>query len=438
MSQLILSEAAVFSLGMVVLAWVSHRRFTQKVADTAPSLLAASGILASLLAVALAQFATAPPDGGPILQRWDLGVAFLTSAVGLACALSIKARYALLGIPADLAIDPGPSNGELLSALDRQLSLMELNRQALQHFEQMTIGNAAGSLLTNVERLRIQQEERLRALHESIDAIGAQQARFAGQTSSQMERSHAALADLAADHMASHEQMTAWAEHLRQAFDALSEKQAAHNLAMKSGLREVVEDFTARITAQLRDSLEKLDEALAATLAVQSRHVSQVTEMMHHERRSADQIARATDGFHKLVERSSALASVADEIQRSAELLGPRQEAIALSLNGLTEVVSNSQAANDAISRRLAQLRSDLEDSIQHTGEKIRRQIAEDAIKARQQAVSYSKELEALNRSSGSQAQLLASLSSKLTSDLGTLAQQSKRLLELSKSGRSN
>src|SRR6476646_9041126 len=132
MSQLILSEACVFSLGMVVLAWVSHRRFTQKVADTAPALLAGTGLLASLLAIALAQFSTEQFHGDLFAPRWELGAAFLTSAVGLACALSIKGRYALLGIPTALAIDPGPSNRDLLSALDRQFSLLEQDRQTLR------------------------------------------------------------------------------------------------------------------------------------------------------------------------------------------------------------------------------------------------------------------------------------------------------------------
>jgi hypothetical protein len=437
MNQLILLETGVFSLGMMVLAWASHRRFTQKVADTTPALLAGTGLLASLLAIALAQFGTEQLYGDLFAPRWELGAAFLTSAVGLACALSIKGRYALLGIPTALAIDPGPSNRDLLFALDRQFSLLEQDRQTLRQFEERTIGNVSGSLRTNLQRLHTEQANRLDALRESIDSGCTTQADLASQTSAQVERLHAVLADLVQDHSASTELMGVRTEHLRKVLDALSEKQAAHYVAMRNGLREVIEDFTARIAARFRDSLEKLDEAVDSALAVQSKHVAQVTEMMHHERRSADQIARAIDAFHKLVERGAALASIADEIQRSAELLGPRQEAIALSLNELTVLSSNAQAANDALSRRITQLRGDLEDCIQHNGEKIRRQLSEDSTKARQQMVSYGKELEALNRSSGSQSQLLASLSAKLASDLGTLAQQSKKVLELSKSGRS-
>ena len=438
MSQLILLETAIFSLGMIVLAWVSHRRFTQKMADTAAALLPTIGLLGSALGIALAAFDHAQLHPALLQPRWDLGVALLASVLGLTFALSIRARYAIWGIPAALAIDAGPTNRDLFVAMERQFSMLAQHADALAHLLRDLLGDSHASLSTKLDCMRSEHAQRLDILRESLASAASQRTDIASQTTAQLDDLQTALGELTRDETQNTEQVLAQSERLRSSFDAFAEQQASENhAAMNRALKVVIDDFNVSINAGFRENLARLEAAVATTITLQDKHRAYVTELMHHERRSADHMSRTTEAFHRLVEHSTGVAEFSEHIQHALERLGPRQDATASALSELAELISTFKLANDAASQRLTQLVSEVDQSMQRTGDQIRRQATEHNTKVQQQVAAFSRELsEALNKISGSQTQQIATLSSKIAADLGALAQQSKKLLELSKTTR--
>lgn len=378
--------AGATALAIAAAACAAHWRFTQRVADAAPGLLVMAGVLGTVVGIALAGFEAA---GELRALGRHVAVALVASAVGLAAALSLALRHTFFGIPRAMALDPGPSNGELMAAL---------------------VG--------------------LRAM---FAAEGAEAAHRAAQALAQQQRLHDELVRQGQAQGAHQQRMQAQAAHLGEAFAGFAGQQTALNREMVASLERTLEHFSARIDGQFRGHLATLEEAVARAVALQAKHCAQVTDMMHHDRRLADAMGRTTESFELLVERSTSLAEVSGHLQRASELLGPRQEALAAAL---AELASRSDTAAEAAQQRLEGLRSALEESIQDSGNKIRRQLADEGSKARQHTGSIDKELEALSKSAGSQAQQLSAMSSKFGADLAGVSQQLKRLLDWSRIAR--
>lgn len=329
------------SLALAAALLAVHLRFTLRNATLSAFPLLCGGVLGPLLALML-DHAELPASASVSLR------ASLTPLlIGLAGAASVRIRYLVAGIPAALAVPPGPSNTDLLAAI---------------------------------------------ALHDKGLELAVGDIRRA---------------------------QTAW-------------EQAGK--AQLAALQAFVAD-TGRL-------LEK--------------HRMQQMETMHHERRSADQIGRSVQEFHALLAQSEELATLAGQVRQALELLGPRQEALGASLDDLTqdlgrandgvaglhsqldaalaEFALRSRRPPDGMGQRMGQNSGELQQALQRAAEQTRTHISDIAGKHQQQITAMNKELsEALGKQLAAMQKQLAGMQSKLSTDLAPMAQQIRRVADLSK-----
>ncbi|MES2317751.1 MAG: hypothetical protein V4631_09680 [Pseudomonadota bacterium] len=323
-------------------------------------------------------------------------------ALAVVGALSIRLRHTVWGIPARFAPKAEPGNAELAFALDRQQALLRdiLAASAREH-------GMTGALL---QRQLTAQEEGIASLH-------------------------VALASFA---------------------HAQEQQNRATLMAALSG---VIADFNTRINGQFGEHLVQLAEVVASNVALQDKHRAQQGEMMHHARRSADQMSLATQSFRELVASSSALAAMGTQLAQALELLDPRQgatdaalAAMALDLGthsdslarlharsdaDIDEVSLRTRKAIDGLGQRLGQQVNDIGLALQRQSEQTRSQIGDAGCKGQQQAAALNKELgDALDKAAASLTKQLAAVSVKLAGELGPMALQIRRVAEQAKIGK--
>ena len=390
----------------------AHWRFTQKTADLAALPLLCGGALGALAVIG--------HDGWSELsapQLPPLHTVLAPLLVGVAGAASIRLRQLVWGIPAALAIDAGPSNGTLHALIE--------SRSASFH-----------AAAIDAERVRVARHQQLAA---NIDSLRRQ---IEAQSRSHAERHHALLATSAS---------------MSQALATFNEQQERQTHAtLMAALGGLLADFDQRINGQFQQHLTTLGVSVTSNSAVLEKHRLQQAEMMHHARREADQMTRTTTEFRALVEQSAALAALCQQVQQTLDLLGPRHDALdagiadlrqsatqasegvgalhAQSDAALDQFVAHSKRAVEGVGQRVGQHVGELQLALQRSAEQARNHAAELAGKHQQQMSAMNKELsETLAKLLAAMNKQLTGMQSKLATDLAPMAQQIRRVADLSK-----
>lgn len=383
----------IISLALATGLLAVHVRFTHKNATLSAFPMLCGGVLGALLALMF--------DHAELLANASVSLrAGLTPLlIGIAGAASVRIRYLVAGIPVALAIPPGPSNTDLLAAIEVQIKEFGLDVGDIRRAQ--TAYEKAG-------------EERSCATLSAVDDMDQSLRRF---TAEQQQQNHATLT---------------------------------------AALHDVINDFHQRINGQFRQQLTALQEFVADTGTLLQKHRTQHMETMHHERRSADQISRSVQEFHTLLAQSEELATLAAQVRQALELLGPRQAALAADLGHLThdlarandsvaglhtrlddaldESLLRSRRQVDGAGQRAGQRASELQQAMQRAAEQTRSHISEIAGKHQQHMTAINKELsEALGKPLAAMNKQLAGMQSKLNNDLAPMAQQIRRVADLSK-----
>lgn len=350
-----------------------HRRFTPAAAGLGPYTLLSIGALPLLFQL-----------GASGVPSTAAGLVSILAVLG---ALSIRVRCTLWGIPARFVPDPGPSNSDLARSL--ATLRQQVDTQALAHA----------------------------ALHAEVTTM-------------------------------------------REALAAFAVEQEHQNRAtLMAALTEVIADFNTRINGQFHEHLAQLSDVVGKNVNLQDRHRAQQAEMMHHARRNAEQMSQTTQAFGELVACGAEIAAIGQQIGQSMALLGPRQDAIDSALAAiaqdlaqaneaaahlqtraeadLEELTQRHKRAIDALGQRVGQHANDIGMAVQRSSEQTRSQFSDAAGKGQQQVAAMNKELgEALNKGLASLAKQLTAISTKLSSDLGPMAQQIRRVAEQSRIGK--
>lgn len=243
----------------------------------------------------------------------------------------------------------------------------------------------------------------------------------------------------------------------RDAFAAFAIEQKQQNHAtLVAALSGVIADFNTRINDQFTAHLAELAQLVSHNASLQDKHRAQQGEMMHHARRSADQMSATLEAFRELVTQSSDLARIGEQVAQALALLGPRQQAIeavlvtldeelGLANSGIGQLQAHSNDILDELTerirrtleglgQRIGQQAVDLGQAMQRAAEQNRSHTADTAGKSQQQLAAMNKELgEALNKTLAAITKQLAATSTRLSSDIGPMAQQIKRVAEQSR-----
>jgi hypothetical protein len=345
----------IISIALVLGLLAAHLRFTLRNATLSALPLLCGGLLGTLLAMML------EPAGLSTFASGSLRGGLAPLLIGVAGAASVRIRHLFAGIPAALAIPPGPSNIELLAAIDAQGKAMS---QWLQRF-------AAEQQQQNHATLTA-------ALHDVIDDFHQ---RINGQFRQHLSVLQAFVADTGALLEKHRTQQMETMHHERRSADQIQRSvQEFHALLAQS-------EGLATLAGQVRQALELLgprQEALAADLVQMTQdlgHTKDSVAALHAQFDGAlDEFVlrsrRDLDGVGKRVGQSS--SELQQAMQRAAEqtrthisdIAGKQQQQMAAMNRELSEALGKPLAA---MSKQLTGVQSKLSSELAPMAQQIRR-----------------------------------------------------------------
>lgn len=308
-----------------------------------------------------------------------LKTAFIASVVGVFIALSIKLRYALLGIPQS-KISKTVTGG----TIDDLITQMASVQHAL-------VGEEESTLLSQLKLLRQDTNDRLEGLRKS-------QAEF--------------MARMAQD----------------------------NSKALIEALQEVIRDFNTKISEQFGDNFKELNEAVGRLLKWQEAYRDQLTQIIEQQARITDNINTASDRYSRLIADAETFARVSGQLQSILTGLETQRRQLETSLKSLAELVLAASEGLPKIEGKIVQLTEQMTFGVKHhqsevttalrSGSEIVRQALDDTKKLllattqanNQEVNSHMKHL--AERTNEQITKLDAALEQELTRSISSLGKQ--------------
>lgn len=349
---------AIIVIGMLI----AHVRFTEHAAHETPGILITIGIFATFYGIAIGLYRFDLNNIDTSLPQLISGIrlAFWASVVGVGAALTLKIRYAILGVPSTSNIQ---TEG---ATIDDLVVHLKNSADSIARLQQAMVGDEDSTLLTQLKLIRSDQNDKL--------------------------------------------------DSLKRAFSDFAEKQAENNSkALIEALKEVIRDFNQKINEQFGDNFKQLNQAVGKINEWQEQYRLQMSEMIEQQKQTASDMNTAGKSFTQIVDDAKSFAIVAKELQLTIGTMSELEKSLQTNLKALailvesartgiptiekkvmeiiTEVGNGAKASSEMISKQVAQSAKDMGDAVQKQNSDISRNIQEMSSQLQQQLALISSEL---------------------------------------------
>ncbi len=285
--------------------------FSVHTAHNAPSILTSLGIFGTFLGVAagLMNFDTSNIQASVPGLIEGLKTAFWTSIAGLAGALTIKFRWALVAIShGNQTRKQGATLEDIVSAMDRVSEQMTLEGD--RHYA------------TELIRLTTDNTENLKLMQSSLKTY--------------------------------QQEMT----------DANTE-------ALMSALDKVMRDFNTEIDQQYGQNFRLLNQSVGQMKSWQEQNIELINDLVDKQRVSAEAMQEATSAFSTLVGQTHAFSEVASNMDTMLSGLKDQSSNIGDFLGKLSTLVIEAQDGLPDLEKRIAKLTVILKDSVEQSQQEL-------------------------------------------------------------------
>lgn len=242
-----------FIIFITVCTVIFHLKFTFANANKAPAILTTCGILGTFFGIALGLLDFDVTDVSKSVPALIEGIktAFWVSAWGIMCALTIKLREAVIGIPK-------VTTGEQYqgATIDDLASLMKDVKNAL-------VGSEESTLLGQIKLARQDSNDRIDGLKKSLDEF----------------------ANKVADN---------------------------NSKALIEALKEVIRDFNAKINEQFGENFKHLNQAVGKILEWQEQYRQQMAEMIEQQGQASKNLMSVSESMTSATVRYEELIKQAE------------------------------------------------------------------------------------------------------------------------------
>jgi DNA anti-recombination protein RmuC len=302
--------AFIFAITTVTVA--AHVRYNDKDFNYGPIILTMLGIFGCFLGIAigLLHFDTKNIQESVPSLLSGIKTSFWASVFGIGGALTIKARYQLIGAPPPKP--EAPMRGATIDDLAR----------LLQSLHQSLAGKEDSTLLSQMKLLRQETGDGLKALNSSLENY--------------MER---------------------MAEN--------------NSKALIEALKEVIRDFNAKINEQFGDNFKQLNSAVEGILVWQEAYRQQMAEMIDQQRATTENMTVAAARYSELVQQAERFSIIATELGKLLTALESQREHLH---GALTHLGNLLKAAGDGVPRleeKITELTRQIEASVRNTSETL-------------------------------------------------------------------
>ena len=121
-------------------------------------------------------------------------------------------------------------------------------------------------------------------------------------------------------------------------------------------LKTVIREFNEKISEQFGDNFKQLNETVGQLLVWQERYRQQMAEMIEQQQITSQNMARATEGYQKLMERAEAFDAVANSMGALIEGLDAQRRHLNNSLSSLATLISTATKGFPEIEKKIAEM----------------------------------------------------------------------------------
>jgi ABC-type transporter Mla subunit MlaD len=319
-------------IGVITLCAIYlHLKYSQSIAHKAPAFLTTLGILATFIGIALglAEFNTKDIQKSVPELIEGIKTAFWASAWGILCALTIKVR--------DIAFDGRKRISEQISTGATINDLASL----LRGVQQALVGSDESTLIGQIRLARQDSNDRIDKLSRAAEEA----------------------------HQDSNNRLDA----LTRSLDEFGRTVAENNSrALIDALKDVIREFNEKISEQFGDNFKQLNEAVGQLLVWQERYRQQMAEMIEQQQITSQNMARATEGYQKLMERAEAFDAVANSMGVLIEGLDAQRRQLDDSLSSLATLINTAARGFPKIEEKISEMVQQVSNGVRLANEEFK------------------------------------------------------------------
>ena len=157
-------------------------------------------------------------------------------------------------------------------------------------------------------------------------------------------------------------------DDLIRAFNEFAAQMAENNTkALIEALKEVIEDFNAKINEQFGDNFKQLNEAVGRINEWQEQYRQQMDELAVEFRIAAESIEKSRQSLEIIAERSDAIVSSAERLSPILEAIQHQIDQLEANLEAFHALADNARNAFPIIEDRLNKLTNDFSNVVRET-----------------------------------------------------------------------
>ena len=347
---------------LVAIGWFWKIRHQQ--VNAVASIVTVIGVLGTFLGIAIGlyQFDTGNIEASVPKLLEGLKIAFITSILGIVGSIALK--WSALN---ERKKEGGPGVNDLAELLQ---NLLTVEQEEAKETREILRSTASKSEM----RSRSQGQE-------TREILGSIERSLTGEDDStvltQLQKLETTFSDKQDD--------------LIRAFNEFAAQMAENNTkALIEALKEVIEDFNAKINEQFGDNFKQLNEAVGRINEWQEQYRQQMDELAVEFRIAAESIEKSRQSLEIIAERSDAIVSSAERLSPILEAIQHQIDQLEANLEAFRALADNARNAFPIIEDRLNKLTNDFSNVV--------REAIDDSDKAmknqREALVNQSKQLE--------------------------------------------
>ena len=347
---------------LVAIGWFWKIRHQQ--VNAVASIVTVIGVLGTFLGIAIGlyQFDTGNIEASVPKLLEGLKIAFITSILGIVGSIALK--WSALN---ERKKEGGPGVNDLAELLQ---NLLTVEQEEAKETREILRSTASKSEM----RSRSQGQE-------TREILGSIERSLTGEGDStvltQLQKLETTFSDKQDD--------------LIRAFNEFAAQMAENNTkALIEALKEVIEDFNAKINEQFGDNFKQLNQAVGRINEWQEQYRQQMDELAVEFRIAAESIEKSRQSLEIIAERSDAIVSSAERFSPILEAIQHQIDQLEANLEAFRALADNARNAFPIIEDRLNKLTNDFSNVV--------REAIDDSDKAmknqREALVNQSKQLE--------------------------------------------
>lgn len=345
----------------------------RRIVDAVPSIITSLGIFGTFIGIVagLMDFDPQNIDGSIPTLLEGLKTAFNTSIIGMLASILFKIILALF---------QGPSNANIEAEVDLAPAILDSIQSQSANIDKLTqaiAGQEDTSLVSQIRLMRMDFNQHIGELTAKNTSIDANIERMAGLLGSQGDGSIVSQLKFLRDDISTigkrHDNIfEAFRIDLNKRLEDFAEQlSSAASDQMVEALRQVIQDFNAKISEELGENFKALNDAIGKLLTWQKEYQEQLIQLEVRYREAVQLFEQSKAAMTTIAEKSEAIPVAMKHLE---DILARQEEEVKQlesHLKTFAEIREKAVEAVPAISQCITNMTDELKNSVSHVATEL-------------------------------------------------------------------